>query len=358
MDISLTDIADFIGGTVSGNKELRIKNLAKIEEAVPGELTFLYLPAYEKYFAATGASAILVKPGFNKTRSDITYIETQEPNKAFSRILIRYFSPEFKLTGIDSSAFIHPDTVIGKNVALGKNVVISSGCKIGDNAKIFHNTVLLTNVEVGSDSLIFQNVSIRENCKIGSRVIIHPGTVIGSDGFGFFTDDNGVYQKIPQIGNVVVEDDVELGSNVSIDRAALGSTIIKRGVKIDNLVQIAHNVVVGEDTVISSQTGISGSTKIGNHCILAGQVGLIGHIQIADNVIIMAQSGISKSILKPGQYFGSPAKEVKTMMKLEAHLRNLPTYAEKINELEIKVKELNYEISRLSNVGKDKLPEK
>lgn len=347
------EIADFVGGTIYGNKLKEVKNLARIEEAQPGDLTFLYLPVYEKYFETTKASAILVKPAFNKTRNDITYIEVNDPNKAFFKILARYFSPKFNLTGIDQSAFVHPDAVLGVNVALGKNVVISSGCKIGDNTKIFHNTVLLEGVEVGKDSLIFQNVSIREKCKIGNRVIIHPGTVIGSDGFGYFTDEKGVYQKIPQIGNVVIEDDVELGSNVSIDRAALGSTIIKRGVKIDNLVQIAHNVVVGEDTVISSQTGISGSTKIGNHCILAGQVGLIGHIQIADNVIIMAQSGISKSILKPGQYFGSPAKEVKTMMKLEAHLRNLPDYAEKIKELEKKNEELTEEINNIHAQNKN-----
>lgn len=349
MGISLLEVAGFIGGTISGNDDIEIKSLARIEEAQPGDLTFLYMPSYEKYLATTKASAVLVKPGFDKTRSDIAYIEVNDPNKAFSKILIRYFSPEFKLTGIDPSSFIHPDAVIGRNVALGKNVVISAGCRIGDNTKIYHNTVLLEDVEIGSHSLLFQNVSIREGCKIGNRVIIHPGTVVGSDGFGFFTDEKGVYQKIPQIGNVIIEDDVELGSNVSVDRAALGSTIIKRGVKIDNLVQIAHNVIVGEDTVISSQSGISGSTKVGSHCILAGQVGLVGHIQLADNTIILAQSGVSKSITKPGQYFGSPAKEVKTALKLEAHVRNLPGYVEKIKELENKIKELTEAISKLKS---------
>ena len=348
MSIGLIEVADFIGGTIYGNKEIEIKSLARIEEAKPGDLTFLYMPVYEKYFANTKASAILVKPGFKKSRKDIVYIEVSDPNKAFSKILIRYYTPEFNLSGIDSSAYVHPNAVVGKNVALGKNVVISSGCKIGDNTKIFHNTVLLDNVEIGSDALLFQNVSIREECKIGNRVIIHPGTVVGSDGFGFFTDEKGVYQKIPQIGNVIIEDDVELGSNVSIDRAALGSTVIKRGVKIDNLVQIAHNVVVGEDTVISSQTGISGSSKIGNHCILAGQVGIVGHIQIADNIVVLAKSGISKSISKPGQYFGIIAQELKPALKLEAHIRNLPEYAEKIKELENKIKELTEVINKLN----------
>lgn len=349
MVIKIEEASSIIGGKIFGNTKLEINNLAKIEEAEKGDLTFLYHPAYEKYFDTTKASAIIVKPGFNKTREDITYIEAEDPNKAFSKLIIQYFTPEFNLTGIDKSAFVHPNANLGNNVALGKNVVVSSGCKIGDNTKIYHNTVLLEGVEIGSDCLIFQNVSIREKCKLGNRVIIHPGTVIGADGFGFFTDDKNVYHKIPQIGIVEIEDDVELGANVAIDRAALGKTIIKKGVKIDNLVQIAHNVVVGENTVISSQTGISGSTKIGNNCILAGQVGLIGHIEIADNVVIMAQSGISKSITKPGYYFGYPAKDLNTSKKLEAHFRNLPAYADKIKQLENQIKELKEQLDKSKN---------
>lgn len=346
MKIKIVEIAEFLGGKIYGDSGLEVKNLARIEEASNGDLTFLYLPSYEKYFGSTKASAILVKPGFNKSRNDITYIEVRDPNKAFSKILIKYFSPAFKLEGIDPTANIHPGAVLGSNIALGKNVVVSAGCKIGNNVKIFHNTVLLEEVEIGDHSIIFQNVSIREKCKLGNRVIIHPGTVVGSDGFGFFTDDKGVYQKIPQLGNVLIEDDVELGANVTIDRAALGSTKIRRGVKIDNLVQIAHNVEIGEDTVISALTGISGSTKIGKHCIIAGQVGIVGHIEIADGTIILAQSGISKSITKPGQYFGTPAKEAKTALKLEAHIRNFPGYVEKIKNLED-------EIEKLKNENKD-----
>ncbi len=340
MKLLLKNIADFVSGKISGDENLEIKSLGKIEEAKPGDITFLYHASYEKYFPSTKASAILVKSGFNKTRNDISYIEVDDPSKAFYKIVIKYFSPEFKLEGIDKTASVHPKTEIGKNVSLGKNVVISEGCKIGNNVKIFHNTVLLTDVEIGDDTLIFQNVSIREECKIGKRVIIHPNTVIGSDGFGFFTDEKGVYNKIPQIGNVVIENDVEIGSNVSIDRAALGSTLIKRGVKVDNLVQIAHNVQIGEDTVISSQCGISGSTKIGAHCILLGQTGLIGHIEVADNVILIAQSGVSKGIPKPGRYFGSPAKEFSVALRQEAHIRNLPQYAEKIKKLEDQVQAL------------------
>ena len=346
MKINLKDIAGFIGGEITGDESLEIKNLAKIEEARPGDLTFLYLTHYEKHFLSTKASAILVKPGFNKSRSDISYVEVPDPNKAFFKLVRKFFPPSYPLEGVDKTAFIHPDAEIGENVAAGKNVVISEGCRIGNNVRIFHNTVLLQNVEIGDDCLLFQNISIRENCKIGNRVIIHPGTVIGSDGFGFEPDEKGQFSKIPQIGNVIIEDDVELGSNVSVDRASIGSTIIKRGVKVDNLVQIAHNVYIGEDTVISAQAGISGSTKVGKNCFILGQVGLTGHIDIADNVIIIAQSGVSKSITKAGTYFGYPAKELKTAYKLESHIRNLPDYAKKITELEGEIKSLREKINK------------
>ncbi len=340
MKIKIQEIASLINGSIFGNDKIEIENVAKIEEAKPGELTFLYLSAYEKYFPTTKASAIIVKQNFKQTRDDITYIAVEAPEKAFFEIIRKYFTPEFSLSGIDSTAFIHKDAKIGSNVAIGKNVVISAGCVVGDNTKIFHNTVIMENTQIGNNCLLHPNVSIRENCKVGNNVIIHSGTVVGSDGFGYSTDEKGVYHKIPQIGNVIIEDDVELGSNVSIDRAAIGSTVIKRGCKIDNLVQIAHNVVLGEDTVISAQTGISGSTKIGKHCILAGQSGLVGHIELGDNVVITAQSGVSKSILKPGYYMGSPAMEIKAQQKMQAQIRFIADYAERIKKLEDEIKSL------------------
>jgi len=348
MQIALKEIAKLVNGKIVGDSDITISSLAKIDEAKNSELTFLYLPAYEKFFANTKASAILVKPEFNKSRNDITYIEVEEPDKAFSALIMHFFSPSFYLKGIDKTASIDSSAELGTNVALGKNVVLSAGCKIGSNVKIFHNTVLLENVEIGSDALIFQNVSIREDCKLGNRVIVHPGTVIGSDGFGYKQDEKGVYQKIPQIGNVIIEDDVEIGANVTIDRAAIGSTIIKKGVKIDNLVQIAHNVVVDENSVMSAQVGISGSTKIGKNCILAGQVGIVGHIEIADGTILTAQSGVSKSIRKPGYYFGSPVKELKTAKLIEAHSRNLPDYYKRITQLEEEVKMLKEKLKNKS----------
>ena len=349
MAILLKEINSIIGGKITGDEGIEISNLAKIEEAKKGELTFLYLKAYEKFFAETKASAILVKTGFKKTRKDLIYIEVDEPNKAFAKLISHFFKPEFPLTGIDKTAFIHPETELGNNLSIGRNVVISRGCKLGNNVKIFHNSVVCEDVEIDDDTLIFQNVSIREKCKIGRRVIIHPGTVIGSDGFGYNPDENGAYQKIPQIGNVIIKDDVELGANVTIDRAAIGSTVIEKGVKIDNLVQIAHNVVIGENTVISAQAGISGSTKVGRNCILTGQVGLVGHLNIADDVIIYAQSGVAKSITKPGSYFGSPAKEIGVARKIEAHIRNLPNYSEKIKTLENEITVLKEEINNLKN---------
>jgi UDP-3-O-[3-hydroxymyristoyl] glucosamine N-acyltransferase len=344
MNFTIKEAAEFIGGKITGDENINISNVARIEEANKGDLTFLYHPAYEKYFSSTQASAILVKPDFKKTRADICYIEVESPDKAFGDIIDNYFSPEFPLEGIDSTAFIHGEAKIAKDVVLGKNVVISAGCKIGNNVKIFHNTVLLENVEIGNDTIVFQNVSVRENCTIGKRGIIHAGAVIGADGFGFNPDSKGVYKKIPQIGNVVICDDVEIGANTTIDRAATGSTIVGRGSKIDNLVQIAHNVIIGEDTVISAQTGIAGSTRVGSHCMFGGQVGIVDHIEISDNVLFAAGSLATKSI-KPGYYFGLPAKEIKTSYKLEAHIRKLPEYSERIKELEKEIKDLRDQLA-------------
>lgn len=347
MNIKLEEAARIVGGNIIGSKDINISSLAKIEEAKPGDLTFLYLDKYEKFFPVTKAAAILVKPGFKKSRNDISYIEVEHPHKAFSKLLNHFFKPDYKISGIDTAASIHPSALIGENTAIGKNVVISSGCKIGKNVKIFHNTVLLEDAEVDDNTVIYQNVSIREKCKIGKNVIIHCNSVIGSDGFGYDMDENGVFQKIPQIGIVIIEDNVEIGSNVSVDRASLGATVIKRGVKIDNLVQIAHNVFIDENSVIAGQAGIAGSSKIGKNCFILGQAGVSGHIEIADNVVLHVQSGTGKSITKPGKYFGSPAKEIKEAFKLESHYRNLPEYAERIKLLENEITALKEELKKL-----------
>lgn len=336
--LKLDKIASITGAVVTGNPEITISGLAKIDEAVSGELTFLYLPAYEKFFATTKASAIFVKPGFIKSRDDIAYLEVQDPNKAFFQILITFFSPDFPLSGIAKSAKVHSTAVLGEGVAIAENVVIGANCAIGKGTKIFSNCVIMDDVQVGENCMVFPNVTIREECIIGNRVILQPGVVIGSDGFGFVPGPDGKYIKIPQIGIVVIEDDVEIGANTCIDRAALGKTIISRGTKLDNLVQIAHNVVVGSDTVISAQAGIAGSAKVGNKCMLAGQVGLNGHISIGDNIIIAGQAGVTKSITQPGMYSGYPAKEHKAALKQEAYIRSLAAYTERIKNLEEKLK--------------------
>ena len=345
LNIPLSKIAELVKGNLSGNPDMKINSLARIEEAQAGDLTFLYLSAYDKFFESTSASAILVKPGFNKSRNDISYIEVEEPEKAFTSLIMKFFSQPASLVSVDKTAFVHQTSKVGENLSLGKNVVISSNCVIGNNVKIFHNTVLMENIEVGDDTIIYPNVSIREDCKIGKRVIIHAGAVIGADGFGYQKDDKGVYNKIPQIGNVVIEDDVEIGANTTIDRAALGSTVIQKGAKIDNLVQIAHNVSVGNNTVMSAQSGVSGSVKIGKNVIVAGQVGIAGHLEITDNVILMAQSGVPKTISKPGLYFGYPAKEAKKAKVLEAHFRNFPEYVERIKNLEAEIDKLKKMLS-------------
>ncbi len=340
MKINILDAANLVGGKILGNSEIILTGVATIENASKGDLTFLYLSSYEKYLQITNATAVLVKPNTERTREDVTFIEVEDPKAAFQQILIEYFHYDSSVSGIDESAKIGENCNIGEDITLGKNVVIGNNCSIDNGTKILHNAVIMDNTIIGSNCLIYPNVTVRENSQIGNNVIIHSNTVIGSDGFGYVPDKNGVYKKVPQIGNVIIEDNVELGSNVSIDRAALDSTIIGKGTKIDNLVQIAHNVEVGENTVISAQTGVSGSTKIGKNCIFAGQVGTVGHIEIADGVIVGAQSGVSKSLKKPGKYFGYPAKEMSTSLRLESHIRNLPKYSERIAKLEKKISEL------------------
>ncbi|MCX7875352.1 MAG: UDP-3-O-(3-hydroxymyristoyl)glucosamine N-acyltransferase [Melioribacteraceae bacterium] len=348
MKIKLQEAADLVGGVVFGNPDLEFFNVAKLEDANFGDLSFLYLDKYEHQLLTTKASAVLISPKFKKVRDDISYIEVKEPNSALNIIIKKYFDPKINLKGIDPTASIHKNATVDESAVIGKNVVISSGCKIGKNSYILHNSVLMDNVEVGDNCIIYSNVSIRENCKIGNNVIIHSNTCIGSDGFGFIPNEKGEYIKVPQIGNVVIEDDVEIGSNVSVDRAALGSTIIKKGTKIDNLVQIAHNVSIGENSILIAQSGIAGSTKLGKNCILAGQVGVTGHIELADNVMITAQSGVSKSIDKAGKYRGSPALPLNEALRQEASIRIIPSLQEKIKKLEEKIAFLENKFSDLS----------
>lgn len=346
MEIKIRDAADLVGGSVIGDSDSVFSGVAKIFEATEKDITFLYLPAYLKHLETTKAKVVLIKPEFERKREDLIYILTDHPDRAMQKIIEKYFVYELSLEGIDKTAYIDESASIGEGTAIGKNVVIGRNVKIGKNCRIFHNTVLLDGVVLGDDCLIYPNVTIREYCVAGNEVILHSGAVIGSDGFGYNPNSKGEYDKVPQIGNVVIEDKVEIGANVAVDRGAIGSTIIRYGTKLDNLVQIAHNVEVGRNTAISAQTGVSGSTKIGNHCIVGGQAGFTGHIEVVDGAMIGAQSGVSKSITKPGRYFGYPARELSQTLKHEAHIRNLPKYVEKIAALEKKLSELEEKLNK------------
>ncbi len=342
----VSEIAVEIGARVDGNPDAEIIGIGKIEEAKAGEITFLANPKYEKYVAITGASAVIVSEDFKTERKDVTLLRVKDPYVAFVFALKKLVpSRDLLPPGTHLAGTYFSKAKLGKDVRIGACAIILGDTKIGNRTMIFPGSVIGEDVEIGEDSVLYSNVTVYGGMRIGSRVIIHSGTVIGSDGFGFAPKDDGTYEKIPQLGVVVVEDDVEIGSNCSIDRATLGETKICRGVKIDNLVQVAHNVVIGENTVIASQTGISGSTKIGRHCMIGGQVGFAGHLEIADNTNFGAQSGVPKSIKEPGKtYLGYPAKELRETHRIWAASEMLPQIIREFTELQHKVEELEKKI--------------
>ncbi len=337
--MKLSEIAKILECELVGEGNIDVKRVAEIQNASEGDITFIANPKYERFFETTKASAVIVGKNFSKRRKDVALLVVDEPYFAFVKVL-KLLNPPVELLpeGIHPTAVIAKSAILGRDVRIGANVVVGERAKIGDNTVIMPGVVIGNDVEIGSDVLIYPNVTIYHGCKIGNRVIIHSGTVVGSDGFGFVPRPDGTYEKIPQIGIVVIEDDVEIGSNCSIDRATLGETVIKRGAKLDNLIQIAHNVVIGENTVIAAQTGIAGSTKIGKNCVLAGQVGIVGHIEIADRTTIAAQSGVSKSITEPGKvYFGYPAREHSIALRIEGAIRQLPELIKEFRDLKEKV---------------------
>ncbi len=337
----LSEIADLVGGVLIGDGESEIKNVRKIEEADEGDISFIANPRYARFLESTRATALIVPNDFVTTRGDISLIKTADPYTAFLLVL-RRFAPagEPVEIGIHPSAIIAEGVVLGKDVSIGAHVVIGSGGVVGDRCVIGANTVLGRNVQLGDDCRIHANVTLYHGSLLGNHVILHSGTVIGADGFGFAPGENGRWEKIPQIGIVVIEDDVEIGANVTIDRATLGQTRISQGVKLDNLIHIAHNVVVGKNSVIAAQAGISGSTRIGEGNMIAGQVGIVGHIETVDGVIVEAQSGVSKSIRKPGRYFGHPVKEHAQALRQEGALRQLPDLLQEVRDLRNRLTQL------------------
>ena len=344
--MKLAEIADFLHGELVGDPQIDITGLAKIQEASPGQLTFLANPKYAKFLESTRATAVLV--GKIEDITAIAQIIVEDPYLAFLEVLELFYPPaEPDFSGIHPLAVIAASAKLGENVRLGPHVYIGEKVEIGANTIIYPQSVILDEVRIGNDCRIYPRVSVRERCVIGNRVIIHDGAVIGSDGFGF-APQGGKYKKIPQMGIVKISDDVEIGANSTIDRATLGETLIGAGCKIDNLVQIAHNVEIRENTVIAAQTGVSGSTKIGRHVTLAGQVGIVGHVEIGDNAIVAAQSGVSKDIPAGEVWFGYPASTLTKQKRIEASLRHLPDISKKVNALEKKISELE---KRLNHSG-------
>ena len=346
MHITVGELGKLLNGEIVGNADTLISKVAKIEEGEPQALSFLSNPKYEQYLYITQSSAVIVNKNFVPSGNvSAALIKVDDAYASFTYLLEKFANISSHKTGIDESAVIDITVKTGKDVYIGALTCIENNVIVGDRSRIFPQVYLGQNVKIGSNCIIYPGVKIYHNCEIGSNCIIHSGTIIGSDGFGFAPLPDRSYKKIPQTGNVIIENDVEIGSNCSIDRATMGSTIIKKGVKLDNLVQVAHNVEIGEHTVIASQSGIAGSSKIGKYCIVAGQVGFAGHITVADGSVFGAQSGINSSIKTPeSKWFGSPAFEYKDALKSAVYYKQLPSLEKRIKELELQISELKKNI--------------
>lgn len=337
MQFSAAQIAQIIGGQIEGDGNVSVGSFGKIEEAKTGQLAFLANPKYEEHLYSTGASIIIINQSQQlKQPVSATLIRVPDAYSAFASLLDAYQKIRTQqLSGIQEPAYIHPTATMGDQVFVGAFAYLGENVVIGKGSKIFPGVFLGNNVVVGDNTILHAGVKIYHECVIGSQVIIHAGTVIGSDGFGFAPQADGTLKKVPQIGNVVIENGVEIGANTTIDRATIGSTIIRAGAKLDNLLQIAHNVEIGSNSVIAAQAGISGSTKIGRNVMIGGQAGIVGHIQIADGSKINAQSGVSKSIKTPNSAVtGSPAYDYTSALRSQAITRNLPNLEKRIKDLE------------------------
>lgn len=342
MQITATQIAELIRGQIEGDASVSVSAAGKIESAVAGNVSFLANPKYLHHIYDTNASVVIVANDLVLDKPvSTTIIRHPMPYYGFCMVLDAWFNPHQKRTGIHPSAIISSNAQIGDDVYIGEYVVIEEGAVIGNGAQLYPQVFIGKNAHVGNNTLFYAGVKLYSECIVGNNCIIHAGTVIGSDGFGFAPTPDGTYAKIPQIGNVVIEDNVETGANCCLDRATMGSTIIRKGVKLDNMVQIAHNAEVGENTVIAGLSGVAGSTKVGKNCVIGAQVGIVGHITIADGTQIGGQSGIPKSIKEPNQQFiGSPAMLLKDSFKSQVILRNLPELEQRVRELEKRIKEL------------------
>ena len=344
MQFTAVQIATLIKGKVEGNPDAIVNNVAKIEEAYEGSLCFMANPKYEEFIYTTNASAVIVNDDFEaKGRIKPTLIKVPDAYSGFALLLEKYneIKAQTSKKGIEEPSYVSKSAKVGKDLYLGAFSYIADNAVIGDNVQIYPGCYIGDNVTIKNGVTLHPGVRIYNECVVGNKAIIHSGTVIGSDGFGFAPQPDGTYKKIPQIGNVVIEDEVEIGANTTIDRATMGSTIIRKGVKLDNLIQIAHNVEIGENTAIAAQAGISGSTKLGKDCIIGGQAGIVGHLHLADGTRINAQSGLSKSVTSPNTALtGSPAFDYKSSLKSQAIFRNLPEIQQRLQKLEEMMREL------------------
>ncbi len=335
MKFTASQIAGILEGVVVGDPEIAVHELAKIEEGKKGSLTFLANPKYTPYIYSTEASITIVNKDFEPEQElSTTLIKVEDAYKSFSKLLEYYNQVKNNKLGIESPVFISDSAKYGKDLYMGAFSYLGNNVQIGDNAKIYPNVYIGDNVQIGDNVLIFAGAKIYSESVIGNNCVIHSGAIIGADGFGFTPNQNGEFTKVPQTGNVILEDNVDVGAGTTIDRATLGSTILRKGVKLDNQIQIAHNVEIGENTAIAAQTGIAGSTKIGRNCMIGGQVGIVGHITIGDRVKIQAQSGVTRNVKDDEKLQGTPALGYSDFNKSYVHFKNLSKIVSKIDEIE------------------------
>lgn len=344
MEFTAEQIANVIGGRVEGNKDAKVHTFAKIEEGTEGAISFLSNPKYTHYLYNTKSSIVIVNEDLELEKDvDATLIRVKNAYESIAKLLQIYEASKPKKTGVAPQSYIAPSAKLGNNCYVGPFAYIGEGAEIGDGCQIYPHAVIGDNVKVGTNCIFYPNTTIYQGCKIGNNVTIHAGSVIGADGFGFAPGADG-YDKIPQIGIVVIEDNVEIGANTCVDRSTMGATVIHKGVKLDNLVQVAHNVEIGENTVMSAQVGIAGSTKVGSWCMFGGQVGLAGHITIGDKTFLGAQSGVPGSLKGGEELIGTPPMNPRAYFKSQAIFRRLPDMYKDLNDAKKKIEELNEKI--------------
>jgi len=352
MQFTAKQIGEFLNGTIEGDENAQVSTLSKIEDGAAGSLCFLSNPKYENYLYKTEASVVIVSQDFAPVQPvKSTLVKVKDPYSAFSILLDKYnevLNMSKDEVGIHNSSYVHPSAKIGQNVYIGPFCCVEENVEIGDNTKVHAQSYIGADTKVGAEGVIFPGVKLYKHTVVGDRVIIHANAVIGSDGFGFAPQADGSYNKIAQIGNVVIEDDVEIGANTTIDRATMGSTYVRKGVKLDNLIQIAHNVEVGANSVVAAQSGISGSTKLGENSVIGGQVGIAGHLNLGKRTQVGAQAGINFDTEDNKQWHGSPAQPLKEWMRSTVIFKKLPEVDKRVRELEAKIADLTAIIEKLT----------